>query len=187
MKYIPLSNLEGYEDFIHYMISDTGEVWSKKRKGPLHKLTPGRIRGYKTVWLYDKNKKKRVVQLGQLIATAFIPNVTGSVKIRFKDRDRSNCVVDNIEWIPYTRKGFTKVKVPDRIKMTEYLEKNAIYMNEDVVSKLKMVYEATRLKGGIVPTSTEFFNQFINEALDNYINVKGLKRVMYQMNSEHNF
>lgn len=73
-----------------------------------------------------------------------------------------DCSVNNVTW--------------EKAKKDEIL-----LMDKKIIKDFKMLYKAVKLKGYSVPTSTEFLNQFLKEAMENYINTRGLRKILYQM------
>lgn len=86
---IPLPGFPGY------YINPSGEVYSRSRR-----LTPlkssGRSDRYK---LKDEDGISARHTIFRLLALAFVPNPNGYDKIIFKDRDRSNLAVNNLQWV----------------------------------------------------------------------------------------
>ena len=79
-----------------YTISPNGDVYSyhKERK----KLKPyTKIKGYLTVRLIIKSDAV-VHAVHQLVAHAFLDNPNNYHRVRFKDGDKTNVHVDNLEW-----------------------------------------------------------------------------------------
>ena len=96
----------GYEGL--YEVSSYGRVRSLDRyveysngrihlyKGKVLSLLKGKY-GYIQVSVYYKRKMyKKYVH--RLVAQAFIPNPDNLPMVNHKDEDKSNCMVDNLEW-----------------------------------------------------------------------------------------
>jgi hypothetical protein len=173
MNLIAINTISGYEHFNDYFVSDTGEVWSSKRYGKLTKLKHGMVRINKAVWLYDKRKRRRCIFIANLVARAFLPNLTNSQRVKFKTEDRMDCSVNNVTW-----------EREKKIRERTGIEKDIIMLDDDVVKKFKQLYEAVKLKGYSVPTSTEFMSDFLETAMEDYINRYGLRKILYQMNNK---
>ena len=197
MEILPLNKIQGFERFNDYGITKTGDVWSIKNKDKPLKLTPFLINGYKCVNLRGKYKRKCAL-VGNLVAHAFVPKKTKSVRIYFKDGNKENCNVDNIDWFVAsketrqrlkrkilkvrTRSGIHEIvkEVVETYTETVDIKPEARFeINPDILKKFNSMYEAMRIKGYTVPSSNEFINQFLNEAMDNYISQKGLRRHIY--------
>lgn len=82
--------------FPNYMISNLGNVYSKRSKRLL-KLALKKS-GYMYVGLSDINKKLNHLRVHRLVAEAFIPNPDGLPEVNHKDEDKTNNRVDNLEW-----------------------------------------------------------------------------------------
>src|SRR5574338_676731 len=81
--------------FERYTITTNGEVFCGNRLlKPLQ--SPGRAARVK---LRDSEGKTIRIAIAKLIALAFIANPHNHKKIIFKDRDKNNCTVDNIQWV----------------------------------------------------------------------------------------
>lgn len=100
-------DIKGYEEI--YEISDTGEVRSKDRlcidsKGRKRfrygqKINPDIAQnGYYRVTL-AKNGKKKQCYLHRLLAEHFIPNPLNLPQINHKDGIKTNCTLENLEWV----------------------------------------------------------------------------------------
>lgn len=170
MNLVPINTISGYEGFIGYFVSDTGDIWSSRQKDTLVKMKAGKVKTNKAIWIYDINKRKKCILIGHLVAKAFIPNLTNSKRSAFISDDRMDCSVNNITW-----------ERQKKIKERTGIEKDIIMLDEIIVANFKQLYEAMKLKGYPVPTSTEFINQFLKEAMDNYISKYGLRKILYQM------
>ena len=78
-----------------YLINKNGEVKSLKTNKI---LKPGRTKnGYYTVALC-KNGKQRTYYIHRLVANNFIENINGYKEINHKDGNKSNNIIDNLEW-----------------------------------------------------------------------------------------
>ncbi len=81
--------------FNSYTITENGNVFYAGRL--LHQLQgPGRAA---RVRLKNSNGKIIRKAVAKLLAVTFIPNPNHYTKIIFKDRDKSNCTVSNIQWV----------------------------------------------------------------------------------------
>lgn len=79
-------------DFEGYQVGNLGRVKGRKiLKGALDKD------GYIKVWLYS-NGKSFLKFVHRLVATAFIPNLGNLPCINHKDENKSNNLVENLEW-----------------------------------------------------------------------------------------
>lgn len=171
MNLVPINKIQGYGSYDDYYISDEGDIWSLKRKDTLIKLKEGRVKTNKAAWIYDRYGERRCVMIARLVALAFIPNLTNAKRVRFRTEDRMNCSVENLSW--------KTEMVRKRLGVSK--DKDVLLINDDLIEDFKKLYGAVKLKGYSVPTSTEFLNQFLKEAMENYINARGLRKILYQM------
>lgn len=179
MNLVPLNTISGYEDIDGYFVSETGDIWSLRKKEFLTKLNPGIINGNKAIWIGPKNqgigkrRKRRCLLVGNLVAKAFLPNLTNSKRVCYLSGDRMDCSVNNLSW-----------EREKKIKERTGIEKDVIMLDDDIIKSFKKIYEAMKIKGYPVPTSTEFINSFLEDAMENYINKYGLRKILYQMDNQ---
>lgn len=93
-------NNEKYDDFV---INNNGEIKNLKTnhiyKKSLHKLS-----GYIIITLPrgERGKVKRI-RLHKALAETFIPNPNKYEIVHHKDEDKTNCSLDNLEWVTQKR------------------------------------------------------------------------------------
>lgn len=80
-----------------YIVSETGEVFSQKYEGPMKELKQYEYRGYRRVYLSNKNQHKGFA-VHRLVADAFIPNPDNKPFVNHKDGNRRNNHYQNLEW-----------------------------------------------------------------------------------------
>lgn len=85
--------IPGYKN---YRVTPDGKVYYGSRR--LY-ATPGTGNRTPRIRVKDSEGKVARIAVAKLIALAFIPNPDNHHKIIFKDRDSSNCRVDNIQWV----------------------------------------------------------------------------------------
>jgi len=86
------------KDYENYLITDTGFVYSLKKKKVLKFDLDGR--GYKRVWLYNKTNKKKM-RVNRLVAVTFIPNPLNLSDVNHIDEDKDNNNKSNLEWLSH--------------------------------------------------------------------------------------
>ena len=80
-----------------YLITEEGDVYSRKY-GKLKKRKPGRnSRGYKTIVLWNNGKIKNY-RVNRLVAETYIPNPDNLPEVNHKDEDKTNNNLSNLEW-----------------------------------------------------------------------------------------
>lgn len=110
-----LSELEGFEDFEGYAISEDGSIYSY-RKHVRDSIT-GRIvgsfvseksvlikgsidsKGYRYIDIKDKNGKRRCPKVHRLVALAFLENKYKKPQINHIDGVKLNNDISNLEWV----------------------------------------------------------------------------------------
>lgn len=132
LDFYEIPNLEGY------LINENGEVFSEK-SGKTLKVTNGVIEVY-----VDDIKKK--LNVAHLVLETFVGNPYNAKRVRFKNGDKSDASLANVEWvIPKTRKsGTTKSsskstssRVKEIAKRRKELEKEmkALEKEESTITK----------------------------------------------------
>jgi hypothetical protein len=167
-----INTISGYEKFDGYFVSKSGHIWSAKRKGGLVQLKEGLVKTNKAVWIYDRRKRRKCILIANIVAKAFLPNLTNSQRIAFLTDDRMDCSVNNLSW-----------EREKKIKERTGIEKDIIMLDDEVVKNFKKLYEAMKIKGYPIPTSNEFISSFLEEAMESYINKYGLRRILYSMDN----
>lgn len=91
-------DIPGYEG--RYQVSNTGEVkslnYNSSGKSKLLKQIADK-KGYKRVGLC-KNGKRKHYSVHRLVAIAFLPNPNNLPQVNYKDENKANNCVDNLEW-----------------------------------------------------------------------------------------
>lgn len=83
--------------------------------------------GYHAIPTKKKDGKNTLIYVHKIVAQLFVPNPEGYKKLVFKDRKRTNCRADNLEWL--SKEAFADV-------MRE--RKNAYYYNPNHKPKTKL-------------------------------------------------
>lgn len=145
-------DVEGYEGL--YQVNQFGEVKSLPKQIGLGYMTKEKIlkqrlqnSGYLTVSL-SKDGKRLNKTVHRLVAKAFIPNPEGLPEIDHIDGDKTNNVVENLQWISHVennRKKTTGIGIPKRVENVEtgeIFETMTAAANEYDVSKAAISHAA---------------------------------------------
>ena len=153
-----LWKVKGFENFTDYLIDIEGNIYSLKRR-QLRKLTPywanNKENPYWRIGLYDKNKNLRKFYIHQLMRAAFIPE-------EMQGR--------------YVFKGNKNRKDNSLRNLTQEYE-----LNEEVRNEIKLIHQACIEKGLNVSDYSGFVNEVMSEMLEEYVNRKGLKKILYRL------
>jgi hypothetical protein len=134
-------NAVGYEGF--YQVSNLGRVrsmdrWIERSTGRYFKkgqlMTPQLTRnGYYVVRIWNENGKRTTEGIHRLVAKAFISNPDDKPEVNHKDLDKSNNVVDNLEWSTRSEnmKHATKSGV---VNLGNLVKSKSILTDEEIIS-----------------------------------------------------
>lgn len=165
VRYLKLENTEHLKNYCGYGVDTEGNVWSFKQKRPKI-LSPGwkkKNYGYKTVFLTDKYGNKKTFLIHRLIALAFIPTEDITLKVIHRNGDLTDNRLENLEW-------------ENKKENNEIV--SGFNLDQHTITKIKEVHSASIRKGLKVPSSYEFMNNIIDNALNQYIMQYGLRKVM---------
>ena len=118
-----------------YLISNEGQVFSKFTRE--EKILTNRDDGYQVVVL-SKNNKSESYYIHRLVATAFIPNPENLPEVNHKDGNKSNNIVDNLEWVTTSDNILHSYEALKRVRPKDYSPKRQkIAMLDDKGNILK--------------------------------------------------
>ena len=126
-------NVRGYEGI--YVVSNLANI---KRIDNIDKPVNPHKYGSGRVVVGLSNKKRSIIGLANIVATAFLPNPQNYKYVAFKDRDVSNCHADNLYW---ARTG-NSIPTQDG----EVWKDVVGYEGKYVVSNFGRVYSLTRVR-----------------------------------------
>lgn len=115
-KQIERRPIKGWEGL--YEITNDGQVYSFRKNSYLKPRLS--MDGYKRVCLCN-NKVRREYRVARLVAEAFLENPENKPQVNHKDYNRTNDVVDNLEWTTNYENAFYsfkegRYKIPENYK-----------------------------------------------------------------------
>lgn len=164
-KNVKVSDIPGMEDYTNYLLDVNGNVWSMKGKR-LRKLKPGWAKykdGYLFVRLYDKNRRQKSFYIHRLVALAFIPTDDTSRRIKHKNKNKNDNRLENIEWI-----------------IEKKYKTEGIVINKILSDKIGIIHMASIRKGLPIKNSQEFVDTILDNALNEYVNRYGLRKIIQE-------
>tara|TARA_R110000868_G_scaffold361711_1_gene623724 strand:- start:406 stop:942 length:537 start_codon:yes stop_codon:yes gene_type:complete len=165
-----ISSLDGMQEYKFYYGTTDGEIYSYKYKKPrkLRTISSSHPKKYKIVQLSNGKGKKKVFYVHRLIARLFLIDVNNSWSVIHINGNLEDNSVDNLRW--KGRKIF---------KGSEELDTDRIYLGKEISDYIKLVHRAAIHKGIPVSSKIDFFQEIIDNSLEDYINRFGLKKTMY--------
>lgn len=167
-----VSEIKGMEEYDDYFVTVKGEVYSTKFN-KIRKLTPGYLTtkgSYQIIRLTNKKGKVKNFYIHRLVAQLFLVNVNESWAVEHINGDLEDNSLENLRWMG------RKIS-----KDSDELDSDRIYLGKEVSDYIKLVHHASIQKGINVPGELDFFQGMINQALEEYINRYGLKKIIYQL------
>jgi hypothetical protein len=145
-------DIQNYEGL--YQVSNLGRVKSFRRSTKLrckdeYILKPFLANnGYAQVTLYNNTKKHKFL-VHRLVACAFIPNPDNLPQINHKDEDRTNNVVENLEWCTAE---YNNAYGTAKLRAIDTVSKPIEQVTFD--GKVIAVYRSTRIASEILKINT---------------------------------
>jgi len=90
------------EEYPNYIITSKGQIYSKNIKNFL--VINNQESGYETVGLCNGKRKDFYVHI--LVAELYLEPVVGKTQVNHKDKNKSNNVVENLEWVTQSENMF---------------------------------------------------------------------------------
>lgn len=168
-----VSEISGFEDYFEYFVTTDGEVYSMKGKSKrkIKETYLTREGSYKIVKLSNRGKVRNFY-VHRLVAQLYILNPDDCWGVEHINGNLNDNHVSNLRWIG------RKID-----KNSNELNTDRIYLGREISDYIKLVHKASLMKGINVPAEVDFFQGMINEALEEYINRYGLRKIMYSLQS----
>lgn len=141
--------------FSHYLVSDEGDVFSKKTGKTVKRKLKTTSDGYLSVNLCGINKlepdrkpNERNIshyRVHRLVASAFIPNPEGKEYVNHKDGNKKNNCVENLEWVTHTENIIHMQEVLKKEKHKEPVVQATL--EGEFISRFKSMREACTQTG----------------------------------------
>lgn len=166
--------MEQIPKFDDYYADELGNIFSKRRKGNIHKMKPWEDRkGYLVVSVRNNKGAKKNMFVHRLVAMAYIPNPHNFPVVNHKDRNAKNNMPDNLEWctIEYNNKyTFTTGKPMNGNRCRLYKDnicigvfnsekQAAIEANRLWGSSISTLRKAKQSKGVVIKTEINIYNK----------------------------
>jgi predicted XRE-type DNA-binding protein len=134
-------DVKGYEKY--YMISDKGNVYSKRYKRNMKPQKSGKnSEGYIQIGLTNEDGRK-LVCLHKLLMEHFIPNPNNHPCGNHIDGNKQNNDLNNLEWCTLSenqkhafKTGLNKAKVGNEVHTSK--------LNDDIVRQIRNLYDTNR-------------------------------------------
>lgn len=116
------------EVFDNYLVSNKGKIYNKKLN---KELKYAYFRDFKVYHISVSSKNYSIV-LHRIVAELFVPKITGSKYVLFKDGNRDNCSADNLYWSDYK---IVKNEVEKLEKIREKNKRNVIKRRQRIKNR----------------------------------------------------
>lgn len=129
----------GWFGFTHYLVTETGKVWSIRREKFL--CTSKDRRGYTRISLktYVNGTPKLItVRVHRLVAMAFLKNPENKKQVNHIDGNKDNNTVENLEWA-------TNLENAVRSRINGLMP-NAVFTEEDVHRICKALQKGVKMR-----------------------------------------
>jgi hypothetical protein len=164
-----------------YKVSTKGSIKNIKTQ----KIISQHIRnGYKAVCLYSPDtKKKNTYNVHRLVSEAFIPIIDNKLFINHKDGNKSNNILENLEWV--SPKENSKHALETKLHKTHPKAVKQFSMNNMYIATFNSIIEAAKktgcndrriscvCKGKQISTGGYKWSYVIEEDIINLENIEG--------------
>lgn len=142
-------------DFEDYEISSFGRVRSHKN-GKV-KILKERLNrdGYVQYSLSDKNHVMRTKRANRLVAEAFIPNPENKPTVNHKDGDKTNNMVDNLEWATKKEQMNHAYELGLKQPVSGTLHGSSVLSESDVV-EIRNIYKPHSKEFGMIALAKKY-------------------------------
>lgn len=155
-KEVIIKPIPGYEG---YFASTNGKIYSNKRYGELRELKASKTTtsNYLVIKLSENGKRHHCL-VHRLVALTFIPNPNNLPEVNHKDKDVSNCRVDNLEWC--TRKDNLNDSYSTKSPTRNYRIAK-LYKNDEFIGKFQGIVKAARYASNKYGASFSSLNKYL--------------------------
>lgn len=156
--YEDIENPDGkqIDDYPNYIITKEGKIYSKSHK---KYMSSRENSGYQYVTLYNNSGKGKDFSIHYLVATLYISNTNNFPMINHKNHNRSDNIVENLEWVSYSEnmvhfgkkngKSIVKLDINDNIlELYDTIKEASIKNNIKLSNIYNVCKERQKTAGG---------------------------------------
>lgn len=127
------------ENSRNYFVTDKGEVFKGERK-----LSSGKGDHYRKVRIGFKDGTWKDILIHRLVAKAFIPNPENKPFVNHKDGQKSNNLLENLEWVTASENAVHAVELG--LVASGFNSTSCIYPEDQLRRALQLLSDGVRLK-----------------------------------------
>lgn len=123
-----------------YYVTEDGRVFRESiRTGVMKEMYYHMAHGYRRVRISDTSTgTRRYYRVSRLVASAYLPEVSGKEYVNHKDGNKENDTIENLEWCTIsenTQHAYDNDLIKDRggWKSTPYHERTSQYRDKEVI------------------------------------------------------
>lgn len=151
----------------HYLVSDSGEVYSIKSKRIL-RANVGKL-GY-GYYVFSVGKERHTVKAHKLVAMAFVPNPNNKPCIDHINGIKTDNKVENLRWVTILENNHNPNTVPNYYKgIKKLLKPVAVYKNGELIG----VYDSRKAAAKVVGICPQTVSQCLSKRRKDTTQAKG--------------